>query len=411
MDSTGVYILTEDLCKILNHPIHGRIAVVNKGLQRVVVNSTSISSVDPRGLLTTYRGYKIADLAKLSDFYDSAFLLLKGRLPCLDEYEVFKKELDKARASVEEWVLDVIESIPKSHPSYYAIVGSVLMARSLYPSWRMDLKQVEEHQLKVIAQLPAIAIYGYNFAYRGVRVKPDPSLPHVVDLLRMILLREPSEIEARSLEASLILYMDHGFNASTFALRVVASTLSDLYSAVAAAIGALKGPLHGAANEDAYWMFIEVEKKSREKGMSLADSLETYVKEKLIRGEKVPGFGHRVYKELDPRVPVLKEFIVKFDRGEEWLEAIAKAERLMKSSKGLVANVDLYTALLYMLIGIPPELYVPLFMAGRVVGWVAHYAEQLSNNKLIRPLENYVGPLGLEYVPRSQRACSSEQPS
>ncbi|MEM1873547.1 MAG: citrate/2-methylcitrate synthase [Acidilobaceae archaeon] len=397
--------MDRELCRIVDHYIHGRVAVVNRGLQRVVVDSTRISSVDPRGVLTTYRGYRVVDLARLSDFYESAFLLLKGRLPCYREYEGFRREIDRERAGVEDWVLDVIESLPKSHPSYYAVVGAVLLARSLYPSWRMDWGKVEEHQVRLVAQLPVFSIYGFNFAYKGVRVKPESARAHASDLLRMILLREPSELEARALEASLILYMDHGFNASTFALRVVASTMSDIYSAVAAAIGALKGPLHGAANEDAYWMLIEVERRAMESTSSLGDVFESYVREKLARGEKVPGFGHRVYKELDPRVVVLKELVARFKGGAEWLDAIHRVEKLVKEYKNLVANVDLYTALLYMLIGIPPELYVSLFMAGRVVGWVAHYAEQLSNNKLIRPLEDYVGPLGLEYTPISSRAC------
>lgn len=398
--------MTEELCRVLDHPIHGRVVVVNKGLQRVIVDSTSVSSVDPKGVLTTYRGYRITDLARYSDYYESAFLLIKGRLPCIEEYNTFKKKLDEARASIPDWILDVIETLPRSHPSYYAIVGAVLLAQSLYPSWKMDMAQIEEHQVTMIAQLPVMSIYGYNFAFRGVRVKPSSSYPHVSDILRMILLRDPTELEVRALEASIILYMDHGFNASTFALRVVASTLSDLYSAVAAAIGALKGSLHGAANEEAYWMLIEVEKRSATSRLGIAEAMESYVLEKLEAREKIPGFGHRVYKEADPRVEVLKEFISKFKGGDEWLQAIQRAELIVKERKNIIANVDLYTAVLYKLIGIPPELYVPLFMAGRVVGWVAHYAEQLSNNKLIRPLENYTGPLGLTYIPLTSRSCS-----
>jgi len=388
-------------CKVENGYI-----VVPKGLVNVVPDVTQISGVDPKGEHTIYRGYTIDDIGEHASFYEAVLLFHKGELPCEDELKEVKKKIDTYRGQVPEKVFDALKLVPKAHPMFYGSYGVTLLGQFYAPDeWKFDDDFLFDHALRLIAQLPVIFAAGWHLAHHGTIIRPDPSLDHAKDVLRMIIGRMPSDLEARAFESTLVLYMDHGFNASTFTVRVIASTLSDMYSAVAGGIGALKGPLHGGANEKALVMLLEAKKKAEEAGKPLEEYIEEYILDKLSRKEKIMGFGHRVYKVHDPRTDVAAKYIKQLPEGEYWLKVLKKAEEVMWREKKLPANIDLYTAILYYQLGIPIPMFTPIFAMGRIVGWTAHYIEQVKNNKIIRPSEKYVGPVGKKYKPLAER-CS-----
>ena len=383
--------------------VEGNYIVVPKGLVNVIVDETKISGVDPKGEATIYRGYTIEDIGEHANFYEAAYLILYGNLPCEDELREIKKKIDTYRGQVPEKLFDALKLVPVTHPMYYGIFGVSFLGQYYAPEWRFDPDFLYDHALRLIAQLPVIFAAGWHLSRSGTFYRPDPSKDHAWDVLRMITGREPSDLEARAFESTLVLYMDHGFNASTFTVRVIGSTLSDLYSAVAGGIAALKGPLHGGANEKAMEMFLEAKRLAEQKGVPLEEYIEEYIKEKLARKEKIMGFGHRIYKVHDPRTDVAAKYVAKLKDGEFWMKVIKKAEEVMWREKKIPANIDLYTGVLYYQLGIPIPMYTPIFAMGRVVGWSAHYIEQVLNNKLIRPTEKYVGPSGLKYQPMEVR--------
>ncbi|MEB3806736.1 MAG: citrate/2-methylcitrate synthase [Desulfurococcales archaeon] len=386
-------------CKVENGYI-----IAPKGLVNVVPDVTYISGVDPKGEHTIYRGYTIDDIGKNASFYEATWLFHKGELPCEEELKEIKKKIDTYRGQIPEKVLDALKIVPKAHPMYYGSYGVALLGQYNAPEdWKFDDDFLFDHALRLIAQLPVIFAAGWNLARHGTFLRPDPNMDHAKDVLRMITLREPSDLEARAFESSLVLYMDHGFNASTFTTRVIASTLSDMYSAIAGGIGALKGPLHGGANEKALVMLLEAKKLAEEKGKPLEEYIEEYILEKLAKKEKIMGFGHRVYKIHDPRTDVAAEYIKQLPEGDYWLKVLKKAEEVMWREKKLPANIDFYTAILYYQLQIPIPMFTPVFAMGRIVGWTAHYIEQVKNNKIIRPSEKYVGPVGKKYQPMEVR--------
>jgi len=383
----------------------GRRIVVPKGLDNVIVDTTNISGVDPTGKATIYRGYTIDDIGANADFYEAAFLIHYGHLPNKKEYDEYRKKLDSYRAEIPEKLIDALKVVPNTHPMYYAQYAYNLLGQFYAPEWpqKASFEFLEEHAMRLIALTPFIFAAAWHLPRDGELYRPDPSLPHAKDALRMILGRTPSDLEARAFEATLVLYMDHGFNASTFTVRVAASTLTDIYSAVAAGVASLKGPLHGGANEQAMKMFLEAQAQAQAKGIPLEDYIEQYIKDRLARKELIMGFGHRVYKIHDPRTDVAKKFVAQLPNGDMWVKVLAKSEEVMKREKNLPANIDLYTGVLYYQLGIPIPMYTPIFAMGRIVGWTAHYIEQFMNNKLIRPDEKYVGPTGLKYAPIGER--------
>jgi len=391
-------------CQYEEGPL-GRRIVVPKGLDNVIVDVTNISGVDPTGKATIYRGYTIDDIGEHADFYEAAFLLHYGHLPNESEYKEFKNKLDIYRSQIPEKLIDALKLVPATHPMYYAQFAYNLMGQFFAPEWpqKASFEFLEEHAMRLIALTPFIFAAAWHLPRDGELYRPDPSLPHAKDALRMILGRTPSDLEARAFEATLVLYMDHGFNASTFTVRVAASTLTDIYSAAAAGVASLKGPLHGGANEQAMKMFLEAQAQAQAKGIPLEDYIEQYIKDRLARKELIMGFGHRVYKIHDPRTDVAKKFIAQLPNGDMWVKVLAKSEEVMKREKNLPANIDLYTGVLYYQLGIPIPMYTPIFAMGRIVGWTAQYIEQFMNNRIIRPDEKYVGPTGLKYVPMDQR--------
>ncbi len=388
----------EIACKEEEGPL-GKLIIVPKGLQNVVPDVTYISGVDPKGEHTIYRGYLISDIGEHASFYEAAHLFLYGKLPCDEELKEIKKKIDTYRGQVPEKVFDALKLAGVTHPMYYGSYGVTLLGQYYATEWSFDDDFLYDHALRLIAQLPVLFTAGWHLARSGTFIRPDPSLDHAKDVLRMIIGRTPSDLEARAFESSLVLYMDHGFNASTFTVRVIASTLSDMYSAIAGGIGALKGPLHGGANEKAIIMLLDAKKKAEEKGKPLEEYIEEYILEKLAKKERIMGFGHRVYKVHDPRTDVAEKYIRQLKDGEWWLKVMKKAEEVMWREKKLPANIDFYTAVLYYQLGIPIPMYTPIFAMGRIVGWTSHYIEQVKNNRLIRPTEKYVGPTGLKYEP------------
>jgi len=387
----------------VNHNMTQQYIRVPKGLAGVIVDQTQLSGVDPSGEATIYRGYTIDDIGEHASFYEGAHLFLYGHLPCEDELKEIKKKIDYERGHIPEKLFDALKLSPITHPMYYGSYGVTLLGQYLAPEWDFSDETLFDHALKLIAKLPVIFTAAWHLARTGTLIRPDPSLDHATDLLRMITGRMPSKTEARAFESSLVLYMDHGFNASTFTTRVIASTLSDIYSAVAGGIGALKGPLHGGANEKAMEMFLDAQKKADAKRVPLKEYIIDYIKDKLAKKEKIMGFGHRVYKVHDPRTDVLAKYITQLENGEYWLEVLKASEKVMKEEKNLPANVDLYTGVLYYQLKIPIRMYTPIFAMGRIVGWTSQYIEQVKNNRIIRPTEEYVGPTGLKYKSLGER--------
>jgi citrate synthase len=372
-------------------------AEVKAGLQDVVIATSEICSIDGRRGILTYRGYDIHDLAEHASFEEVVYLLWHGRLPRRPELEDLNKQFIDHRPISSE-IVDLLKRLP---PPQHAMetLRTVVSALSLYDPEAEDMTPEANRRkaLRLTAQMgTVVATFGRLRAGKPP-VSPDPNLAHAANFLYMLKGERPHADDARWFDIALILHADHSFNASTFAARVTASTLSDMHSAVTAAIGALKGPLHGGANEQVMRMLLEIQ---------TANSAEAYVRNLLAQHKKVMGFGHRVYHTEDPRATVLRRMSEALGRrsGElKWFETSKKIEDLMIREKKINANVDFYSASAYHVLGIPVELYPLVFAVSRISGWTAHILEQYANNKLIRPLAEYVGPMGLEYVPIDQR--------
>jgi len=372
-------------------------AEVKTGLQNVVIATSEICSIDGQQGRLIYRGYEISDLAANSTFEEVVYLLWHGRLPNRAELDELKKQFAENRAVAPE-ILDLLKTLPPAqHPM--ETLRTAISALSLYDPESEDMSEEANRRkaVRLTAQMGTIVA-----AYARIRegkavVAPDPGLGHAANFLYMLTGQKPSEQAARWFDIALILHADHSFNASTFAARVTASTLSDLHSAITSAIGALKGPLHGGANERVMRMLLEI---------GSVDQAEEYVRGLLARKEKVMGFGHRVYRTRDPRATILQKMSEELGSSTgqtKWFEMSQRIETLMVGEKGINANVDFYSASSYYVLGIPVDLYTLIFAVSRVSGWTAHVLEQYADNKLIRPLAEYTGPTGIEYVPIDQR--------
>ncbi|MEM0119895.1 MAG: citrate/2-methylcitrate synthase [Thermoprotei archaeon] len=367
---------------------------VPKGLYGVVVDESSIAKSDASGTLI-YAGYSIEDLAERATFSETAFLVLNGRLPKKQELEVFEEFL-KNNSTPPAEVYRVVELLPaNSHPMDLLRTCVSALGAMLSQTQNQDREKAE---LGLAAKMPALVSNCYRIAHRQGVVNPDPSLDYASNFLRMITGRIPSQTEKWVFERVLMFYLEHDLNASSFTVRVIGSTLADVYAAVTGGLAALKGPLHGGANENAMKMLLDVGDPSRAR--AFVDSM-------LGRGEKVPGFGHRVYKRVDPRAQLAKALLKRLveETGVEprFYELCDVIEGYMWEKKKLPANVDFYAAPIFYLLGVPIPLYTPIFAASRVFGWIAHYNEQLKDNRIIRPDVDYVGPRNLKYVPIEER--------
>ncbi len=372
-------------------------AEYSPGLEGIIAGTTTISHVNPDLCSLMYRGYDIRDLVKNSTFEEVAFLLLKGHLPTQSEYDAFCVELKQER-DLPAVVVDSFKTFPaNSVPMDMLRTGAALLA--LHDPDRDDNSHAANLRkaTRLIAKFPALIAYSYRINRGQEIVKPDNNLSHGENFLYMLQGKKPDAYIAHVFDCSLICYADHGFNASTFSSRVTVSTLSDIYSGLVAAIGALKGPLHGGANEEAMKMLQEV---------GTPENAEAWVLDALATKKKIMGFGHREYKNGDPRAFILTEMGAEMSEklgDTRWYKTASIVESVMRREKNIVPNVDFPTSYIYYLMGLPIEIYTPIFALARVAGWTAHMIEQLDNNRLIRPKALYEGPDHLEFIARGQR--------
>ena len=367
--------------------------IYSPGLEGVVAGETAISTL-AGGL--SYRGYSIEDLADRACFEEVAYLILHGELPNYGELAAFRERL-AANAKIPDAVVDVIRRVPPAAP----VMDVLRSGASLLAHWddevhdnsrAANLRKAE----RLLAQLPLVMAT----AHRDGPVKllsPRPELSFAGNVLWLLTGREPSPRQVKAMDVSLIMYAEHEYNASTFAARVVCSTLSDLHSSVTAAIGALKGPLHGGANE----RVLEVLQ-----AVGSPDRAEAWIRDALARKVRIMGFGHRVYKTGDVRAKYLKPLCAALatETGHEDMERTADViERIVTHEKNLPPNLDWPSARIYHYLGLPVQLYTPLFVISRITGWSAHVIEQLENNRLIRPRSRYIGPAARSFVPLENR--------
>lgn len=368
-----------------------------RGLEGVVAATTKLSHVDGERGVLVYCGYDIHDLAESSCFEETAYLLWHGELPSRAQLDDFRGALAHERALPAE-VLDGIRRAPKSAHPIDVLRAAVAALATLDPD--VDDVSVEATRRKarrLTAKFPTILAAFERLRSGAEPVPPDPSLGHAANFLRMLTGKVPDEPAIRAVDGALILLADHGLNASTFTARVVASTLGDLHSAIVSAIGALRGPLHGGAAEAVMRMLLAIGEPEK---------VDAYVKDRLARHEKIMGFGHRVYRTEDPRATHLRRW--SRELGErygrpKWFEISRRIEEAMAGEKALNCNVDFYSASVYYALGIPVDLYTPIFACSRVVGWSAHVLEQYADNRLIRPRAEYAGPGERPYAPIGAR--------
>lgn len=359
----------------------------SKGLEGVVATTSSICYIDGEQGVLAYRGYDIHDLADHSTFEEVCYLLWYGRMPKADELKSLKQRLAEER-KLDASILYRLELLPK-HVLPMDVLRTLVSMLSYYdPEFdRNDRDANFNKAIRLTAQI-AMLVANYDRIRKGKPlVEPDRSLSHAANFLLMLNGTAPSRTAERALDIALVLHADHELNASTFAARITAATLSDMHSAVTSAIGALKGPLHGGANEAVFKILQEID-------ASGADPVE-YVQGLLAQKKKIPGFGHRVYHTEDPRATHLRTMSRDLGRASgdpRWYESSHKIEEFVRADKRLNANVDFYSASTYHTLGIDVDLFTPIFAVSRVSGWTAHVIEQLGDNRLIRPRAEYIGP-------------------
>ena len=358
-----------------------------KGLEGIVATTSSICYIDGDQGVLAYRGIDIHELADYSNFEETCYLLWFGRLPSPSELKDLRDRLARER-QLDPAIIALLRGAPKQTQSM-DVLRTAVSALSFYDS---DEKNNDHNAnvakaIRLTSQI-AMIVAAYDRVRKGKDViAPDPSLSHAANFLLMLNGTKPSQTAERALDIALILHADHELNASTFAARVVAATLSDMHSAVTAAIGALKGPLHGGANEAVFHILQAIDKA----GVDPVD----HIKGMLAQKKKVPGFGHRVYHTEDPRATHLRKMSADLGKSSgqsKWFEMSRKIEEFVKADKKLNANVDFYSASTYHILGIDVDLFTPVFAVSRISGWAAHVIEQLDDNRLIRPRADYIGP-------------------
>lgn len=365
------------------------------GLAGITAGETKLCTVGKEGAGLTYRGYDIYDLADNTSFEEVAFLLIHGKLPNRREYDEYIAKLKSLRGLPAD-VKKVLEMVPAhAHPMDVLRTG-VSVLGNIEPEGDFD-NQVDVSD-RLLACLPSMLLYWHRWHSESVRIKVETDDDSVAGhFLHLLHDKPPSDLHRRSLDTTLILYAEHEFNASTFTARVITATLSDMHSAICGAIGALRGPLHGGANEAAMELIER---------FSSADEAAARVKKMLAAKEKIMGFGHRVYTESDPRNSVNKKMskVLAEEAGNLRLYEVSEAiEKVMWDEKKLFANADFFAASVYHFMGIPTYLFTPIFVCSRITGWTAHVMEQRANNKLIRPAADYTGPELTKLVPLDER--------
>jgi citrate synthase len=367
------------------------------GLRGVVAASSSIGDVNGERGELIYQGYNIHDLAEHSTFEEVVFLLWHGRLPKQRELDELKHTIG-ASYEVAPQVFELMRRLPRDAEPMDTL-RTTISALAFYDAQARDISRAGALRTaaRLTAQFPVIVAAIERIRKGQELVAPRPDLNIATNFLYMLKGELPNEREARIFDVCLILHADHELNASTFTARVVAGTLADMYNAVTAALGALAGPLHGGANTNVMRMLLKIGEVGR---------AEEFVKNALAQKQKIMGIGHAVYKTEDPRATHLRRFSREMGerKGEtKWHEISRRIEEIMQREKGMYANVDFYSASTYYMMGIPLDLYTPIFAVSRISGWAGHILEQYANNKLIRPRAEYIGPRDLKYIPIEQR--------
>lgn len=371
---------------------------LRRGLTGVYLDRTESCFIDGTVGKLLYRGYDIHELAEQSTFEEVVYLLLNGKLPTQKELDTFDAQLRSDR-SIPDEIMGIIETVKESHPM--DVLRTAISAMSAFDPEVRDnsIEATKRKGLRLTAQAPTI-VTAHNRIRKGLSpIEPNANLNHAANFLYMLFGKEAAEEEIQLMDVDFILHAEHGANASAFAARVVASTMSDLHSAVVAGISTLKGPAHGGAAEEVMKMAEEI---------GTPDKAEEYARNLLSSGGRVMGFGHRVYKAEDPRARHLRERskLLGEARGQpQWYQILEKLQEVMKpyGARGIHVNVDFFAGSIYYLMGIPDDMFIPIFALGRIPGWTLNVAEQFARNILIRPLMEYTGPMDVAYVPISQR--------
>ena len=366
------------------------------GLRGQSAGSTALCTVGKTGTGLTYRGYDITDLANNAQFEEVAHLLLRGHLPNQQELDSYKTRLVSLRGLPQE-LKEALELIPASaHPMDVMRTGCSVLGNL---EQEMDFSEQLDATERMLALFPAIICYWYRFSHDGVRINTEDQSEDCIGgyFLKLLTDKAPSELHKKVMHCSLILYAEHEFNASTFAARVCASTLSDIHSCITGAIGTLRGPRHGGANEAAMEMI---------ENWMTPDEAEENIMQMLANKDKIMGFGHAIYRESDPRNALIKRWSKELSEavGDTHLYAVSdRVEAVMKREKGLFCNADFFHASAYHFMDIPTKLFTPIFVMSRLTGWAAHVYEQRENNRIIRPSADYTGPDHQDWVPIEKR--------
>ena len=370
-----------------------RLTVQAKGLEDVVAGKSAICFIDGHEGRLLYRGYDIAELAAHSSWEETTYLLWNGSLPTVNELGHFSEDMASKRPIPRE-VTSILSTLPRNCDTMDALrVGAAALGIFDDPMYAQ-----QEKAMSIASKIGTVVAAIHRHKHDQEILQPRDDLSFASNFLYMVTGEVPTEEDTKLMDVLLILHADHEFNASTFTARVIASTLSDIYSAITGAVGALKGPLHGGANEKVVEMTDEIGSPAR---------VDSYVHARLASKAKINGFGHRVYKTMDPRARILKsmaEHFVQTEKEKASLEIIERTEAILREEKNLNPNVDLYSGLALNHIGIPSYLFTPVFAVGRTPGWLAHILEQYSDNRIIRPVSDYVGPQLTSYVPIERRS-------
>ncbi len=370
------------------------------GLEDIVATSSAICYLDGERGVLAYCGYDIHDLAKSATFEEVCYLLWHRRLPTRAELGDLQSQLASARA-LPEPIVRLMRSLPPVDGM--DALRTLTSAAAHYDPEANDATAQAQYRkaVRLSAQVASIVATWGRLQGGGGPIGPDPAMGHAANFLYMLTGERPNSTAIRAFDVALTLHADHELNASTFAGRVAAATLTDIYSAVVAAIGTLKGPLHGGANAEVMRMLLELGETAS------GERIDEFIRGKLARKEKISGFGHRVYKTEDPRATHLRQMsrdLGKRAGGTAWFDMSQRIEALVKAEKKLNPNVDFYSASMYYTLGIPIDLYTPIFAVSRISGWTAHILEQYANNRLIRPRADYIGPVYPQrFVPLEQR--------
>ena len=372
----------------------------NEGMEGVIATSSEICFIDGEKGKLIYRGIPIEELAEHSTFEETSYFLLYGELPTKKELSDFEDRLKSSRALPDN-ILASMKTLPaKANTMQYLRTVVSMLGLNEDKSENTTIGKTSREAESLIAVFPTIVAAIQRLRNGLEPIAPDASLSHAANFLYMINGEKPDEFSARVLDICLILHAEHGFNASTFAARVVISTLTDMYSAITAAVGSLRGPLHGGANEGVMHLLNEI---------GTIDAVEEVIKVKLDTKAKIMGFGHRVYKVLDPRARILSQYserLAQITGNESYYKMSKKIEDIMEDQvgdRGIYPNVDFFSASVYYYLGFHLEIYTPIFAVSRISGWTAHVMEQLRENRLFRPRSVYLGDHAAKYVPIDER--------